>query len=237
MDGEVIYFDTDRGIGFIAGRDGNRYVFDRTDLSGAERIGKGSKVDFDPRGDRAQAVRPLGLARDRAVRSVPAAAGAAEGIAPAPFPEVSEGGPPPGIADYILRCLTSRYFAFGGRARRREFWSFALFTIPATLVPGFVALVIDFMAGNMHETAGDADFQASGAPVFMIATMALIGLGLVIPMFAVTIRRIHDIGLSGWFLLLNFIPSVGSLIILVFMLIPSQRHPNKWGQVPAGIRV
>ncbi|MDO8933008.1 MAG: DUF805 domain-containing protein, partial [Rhodocyclaceae bacterium] len=49
--------------------------------------------------------------------------------------------------------------------------------------------------------------------------------------------RLHDIGLSGWFYLLVFVPSVGSLIIFVMTLIPSQKHDNKWGPVPHGIRI
>ena len=50
-------------------------------------------------------------------------------------------------------------------------------------------------------------------------------------------RRQHDIGLSGWFYLLILIPYVGGLIIFVFTLIPSQKHDNKWGPVPYGVRV
>ena len=49
-----------------------------------------------------------------------------------------------------------------------------------------------------------------------------------------TVRRIHDIGLSGWFILLGLIPTVGNLIILVFALIPSQGKANRWGEVPPG---
>jgi uncharacterized membrane protein YhaH (DUF805 family) len=51
----------------------------------------------------------------------------------------------------------------------------------------------------------------------------------------VTVRRIHDLGLSGWFYLLVFVPYVGSLIIFVFTVMPTQKNENKWGPVPAGI--
>ena len=67
------------------------------------------------------------------------------------------------------------------------------------------------------------------AGLFFLATF--------IPSLAITVRRIHDIGLSGWFYLLILIPYIGGLIILVFTLVPSQKNDNKWGPVPEGIRV
>ena len=59
---------------------------------------------------------------------------------------------------------------------------------------------------------------------FLLATF-LPGLGM-------TVRRLHDIGLSGWLYLVILIPTFGSLIILVFALIPTQARENKWGPVP-----
>ena len=77
-------------------------------------------------------------------------------------------------------------------------------------------------------------------PPRMIATMVLPGLfvlATIVPGVAITVRRIHDIGLTGWLYLLILVPSVGGLIIFVFSLIPSQKHENKWGPVPDGIPV
>jgi uncharacterized membrane protein YhaH (DUF805 family) len=54
------------------------------------------------------------------------------------------------------------------------------------------------------------------------------------------VRRHHDVGLSGWFVLLFLLLSfvyVGSLILLVIALIPSQKHDNKWGPVPGGVPI
>ncbi len=260
MNGEIIYFDAERGIGFITGRDGNRYVFDRADLQGADlqgadlqgadRIAKGAKVEFAAEGDRARAIAPLdarGAAvvataerpaatagqRETTSGSVPPVRGSA-----GTFPqEIAEPASGLGVFAYFSRCLTSHYANFRGRARRKEFWSFALVSIPFLGAALFVGLVLDFLSGNLREVASNGDFAASGAPWLTIATGVVLGLVLIVPSIAVTVRRIHDIGLSGWFWLLTFVPSVGSLIILVFMLIRSQRHPNKWGPVPAGVRV
>ena len=60
-------------------------------------------------------------------------------------------------------------------------------------------------------------------------------LGLIIPNLAVTVRRLHDLGYSGWFILLVFIPCVGSiigLVILVFMMVEGQSQTNDYGTVP-----
>ena len=57
------------------------------------------------------------------------------------------------------------------------------------------------------------------------------------PWIGLIVRRLHDIGLTGWLYLLFFIPTVGGLIILVFALIPTQAQENQWGPVPAGVRV
>jgi uncharacterized membrane protein YhaH (DUF805 family) len=63
--------------------------------------------------------------------------------------------------------------------------------------------------------------------VFVLATL-LPGLGL-------AVRRQHDIGLSGWYSLFVLVPSLGSLVLLVFSLIPSQKRDNKWGPVPENV--
>ena len=71
-------------------------------------------------------------------------------------------------------------------------------------------------------------------------TMLLLGVfvvAMIIPSISVTVRRIHDIGLSGWFYLLILAPYVGGLILFVFALIPSQTRENRWGPVPAGIKI
>ena len=69
------------------------------------------------------------------------------------------------------------------------------------------------------------------------AAVGLFLLATFIPGLALIVRRQHDIGLSGWFYLLVLVPYVGGLIVFVFTLIPSQKHDNKWGPVPYGVRI
>ena len=113
--------------------------------------------------------------------------------------------------------------SFGGRARRKEYWGYILFwTIAATII-GITGLALDDATGTLDTIQ---------FPVIMSGLLVIWILGTFLPGLGLTIRRIHDIGLSGWFYLLVFVPSVGALIILVFTLIASQKHDNRWGPVP-----
>ena len=109
-----------------------------------------------------------------------------------------------------------QYAEFGGRARRWEFWSF-------TLGNWFLFLVLEIVA-------------AMGWPVLSrgAGLLALLySLGVFIPSIAVTVRRLHDTGRTGWWMLLGFVPIVG-LVLLVFLVQDSEPGRNRWGQNPKG---
>lgn len=65
-----------------------------------------------------------------------------------------------------------------------------------------------------------------------IGIMAIFAVLLVLPNMAVTVRRFHDTGNSGWLYLINFIPYIGGLVVFIFMVLPSQPYENKWGPHP-----
>lgn len=79
---------------------------------------------------------------------------------------------------------------------------------------------------------GDLEFGALGyAPAFLFLLLT------VLPWFALMVRRLHDIGVSGWFVLLYFVPGFNTLGVLALGLIPSKVGENPWGPVPAGVRI
>jgi len=107
---------------------------------------------------------------------------------------------------------------FSDRASRSEYWWFQLFFLVALATADF----IDVMMGDLAEVS----YNFFGTIVF---------LGLIIPNLAVTVRRLHDLGHSGWFILLVFIPCLGSifgLVILVLMVLDGQSQINDYGTVP-----
>jgi uncharacterized membrane protein YhaH (DUF805 family) len=118
--------------------------------------------------------------------------------------------------DWYLDILKNKYAMFGGRARRKEYWYFVLFNLLASIVLG----VVDGITGTYSEDAG----------------LGLLGgiyaLAVFIPSIAVAMRRLHDTGRSGWWLLLALIPILGFLVLLVFMLLDSEPGDNQYGPNP-----
>ena len=125
----------------------------------------------------------------------------------------------------MLRPL-KHYADFAGRSRAAEIWSFQLgqLIVVATVYALFAALV------GFEQGAG------TGRPVFafqvLMALLAVFLLGTLVPLVAIQVRRFHDQAMSGWFLLLGFIPYLGSLILLVFLCRPGTKGPNRYGPDP-----
>jgi uncharacterized membrane protein YhaH (DUF805 family)/cold shock CspA family protein len=233
MRGEVLHYDEDQGFGFITGADGNRYTFRREDLRRETAMPRGTAVEFQGGGGRASdvfsiAAQPTGQAADvgslaPAVTPPPAAIAQARRFGRSSDPTGSMG-----LWSYFWQGLTRNYFNFAGRARRKEFWAYCLFWVVSLLVIFGIGIFTDVEMGNL-----DSDVSAA-------VTVGLCGtfvLGTLLPGLGMTVRRLHDIGLSGWLCLLILIPSFGSLIILIFALVPTQARENKWGPVPAGVRI
>ncbi|MGE3141809.1 MAG: DUF805 domain-containing protein [Hyphomonadaceae bacterium] len=122
-----------------------------------------------------------------------------------------------GMAALIKKCL--RLYANGkGRARRKEYWSFALFSLAVV----FAAAVLDGMWNEAAGNGGDI------APV--ITGLALIALAA--PQISVSARRLHDLGLNGWLYLVVLIPYLGWLALFIATLIPGQPRDNQYGPNP-----
>ena len=128
--------------------------------------------------------------------------------------------------EWMLMPL-KRYAEFSGRSRRKEYWMFILFEIILFAVVGLVAGML-FGFGD----PGDPATGALGGAVLIL--FVLLGLALFIPALAVTVRRFHDQDKSGWFVLLTFIPYLGSLILIVFMCLEGTKGPNRFGPDPKG---
>lgn len=232
MRGEVLHYDESQGFGFITAADGNRYTFSREDLRREVPISKGVQIEFQPSGSQARDIFSIRAQ----MGSVPTAgipapdASSTPAQAPRHFGRaaVSEQSGNTGLWSYFWRGLTENYVNFRGRARRKEYWGFYLFWLIACVAIAAICLMID---GGMDNLDGYE------TPTATLVGVGLFGLATFLPGLAMIVRRQHDIGLSGWFYLLILIPYIGSLIIFVFSLIPSQKHENKWGPIPAGVRI
>ena len=120
--------------------------------------------------------------------------------------------------NWYVKCL-KQYADFSGRARRTEYWMFALFN----LIFFIVAMVIDNIAKTTIE----------GLPYGLF--YFLYSLAVLIPGLAVSVRRLHDVGKSGWMLLIALIPLIGVIWLLVLMFTDSQFGENQYGTNPKEI--
>jgi uncharacterized membrane protein YhaH (DUF805 family) len=112
--------------------------------------------------------------------------------------------------NWYLEVL-KKYAVFDGRARRTEFWMFALFTFLITLALGIVEGVL----------FGDSSFLSG-----------LYSLGVLLPSVGVSIRRLHDTGRSGWWLLITLIPILGTIVFIVFAVQEGEPGSNDYGANP-----
>jgi len=120
--------------------------------------------------------------------------------------------------NWYLKVL-KQYADFSGRARRKEYWMFTLFNV-VILIPLYLIVV----AGA---ALGSNGLVAIGAILYIGYAFAII-----IPSLAVCVRRLHDIGKSGWYYLIGFIPLVGAIILIVWFCTDSQTGENEWGSNP-----
>ena len=122
--------------------------------------------------------------------------------------------------NWYLKVL-KQYADFSGRARRKEYWMFFLFN----MIFAFLAAIIDNVVGTASPELGYGVFYG------------IYALAMFIPGLAVGVRRLHDVGKSGWMLLIALVPLVGAIWLLVLMVTDSNPGENQYGQNPKEVTV
>jgi uncharacterized membrane protein YhaH (DUF805 family) len=112
--------------------------------------------------------------------------------------------------------VLKKYAVFSGRARRMEFWYFVLFN----LVVYIVLSLIDALLGTYNIVSG----------VGLLS--GIYSLAVLIPTLSLWVRRLHDIDRTGWWILINLIPLIGTIVLLVFALMPGTPGSNRYGPDP-----
>ena len=127
-----------------------------------------------------------------------------------------------------------KYADFTGRARRTEFWLFALLIFLIEVV--FMALLsaVGGSAFLIGDPAAAAAVQMNGAIGAVLLIHFAVMLALLVPSLAVTFRRLHDTNRRGWWILLSFIPLIGALVLFIFYLLDGTPGPNRFGEDPKG---
>lgn len=115
---------------------------------------------------------------------------------------------------YFVDTLMRKYATVRGRSTRSEFWFFMLYSVIISLVIG----VLDVMIFG-----GEAEIQ----PLSLLYSLIILA-----PSIGVGVRRLHDIGRSGWWYLLWFIPVIGWIVLIVWWCMDSQKGINRFGRNP-----
>lgn len=208
MRGEILTFDPATGFGAVSGDDGQRYSLTREGLKTPASPVAGQRVDFTPEG---------GMATDVFILTP---------VHLQPAPHMKPDLETLSLWGYFKRAVRRKYVDGHGRARRKEYWGFVLFWALLSFGPILLGMTIGAVGDN-------ADIPALEVVAMVpLGIGILIYFGLLIPAITVRIRRFHDVGLSGWLILLNAIPYAGELFVFVVTVLPSQKRANVHGPIP-----
>ncbi|MFD1016614.1 DUF805 domain-containing protein [Winogradskyella rapida] len=118
--------------------------------------------------------------------------------------------------EWYLKVVRDNYANFSGRARRQEYWMFVLFnliiTIALAIVFGTLGALLDIPA--------------------LFSLYVIYALAVVIPSLAVAVRRLHDVGKSGWFYLISLIPFIGGIWLIILFATEGDQGANAYGPDP-----
>jgi uncharacterized membrane protein YhaH (DUF805 family) len=117
--------------------------------------------------------------------------------------------------------VLKQYADFNGRARRKEYWMFVLFNT----IFSILAMIFDNVFGIAIEGIGYG-------PIYLLYVLAMM-----IPSLAVAVRRLHDVGKSGWMILISLIPIIGGIWLLVLFVTDGNPGENEHGANPKEMTV
>lgn len=126
----------------------------------------------------------------------------------------------------FIEAITSvavNFLNFSGRARRSEYWYFFLFNFVVQLLLSRSSLIFDILLPTK---------MALGLARVLVSIYSLI---VFLPALAVLVRRLHDTGKSGWYLLWNLLPGIGTLIVVIRLLRDGDPGMNSYGPDPKGV--
>lgn len=197
MKGTILDFSPETNAGIISGDDQNRYSFRTSDWHGNRAPQIGDQVDFMTN-DFGQAQQIYLIAGQATFQDNP--------YAPVyPTEAVNSEEERYSAIDWFVKCVTSHYFNFSGRARRKEFWFFILIYFVISIFAGIIDSILD------NQIVG-----------------TILSIGLFIPSLAVGTRRLHDIGRSGWWQLI-YLTIIGIILLIIWWAMDTKRENNKYG--------
>lgn len=216
MKGKILDFSIQTNTGIISAEDGKRYSFVGTEWKEQAVPVRGNSVDFELN-EQGQATGVYLEMTTTPVKAGVSAQGNTLNLSPAAQENLDKAKQAfskweQGEDNYrqaIMTCF-KKYIVFSGRARRSEFWYFQLFC--------FIAMLVFTYWGTKSELMDTLGI------IFFFATL--------LPILAVTVRRLHDLGRSGWLILVALIPFIGVFVVLFWATQEGNPDHNQYGPSP-----
>jgi uncharacterized membrane protein YhaH (DUF805 family) len=123
------------------------------------------------------------------------------------------------IVDWWKKVVLKNYANFNGRARRAEYWNFAL--------ANFLSIIGFYILGFIGMASEISVLSMLGFGIYGLAALATL-----IPGIAAVVRRLHDTNKSGWYYFMALIPIAGPIILLVALFKDGDRFTNNYGDDP-----
>ncbi len=140
------------------------------------------------------------------------------------------------IKDYNLfsayKEMFKKYAQFNGRSRRSEYW-YAVLMNGIIMMAAYFILMVTILGAVI--SSREPSVASIGIVILLCLVLLLYCFAVMVPCIALGVRRLHDTGKSGLYMLFSLIPYAGSIVLIVFMAADSQPGPNQYGPNPKGM--
>lgn len=237
MQGQLLGFSPQENIGYISGDDGKRYQFSGTEWKESVLPQKGERIDFDlnESGQAISVFRGLDLKGMNAGKMR--------------FSELNQQS----HSSYLKQLQREKNYGFFewfeksmenytnilGRAGLKEFWYFHLCSLFFIIIYGIVIYIGYFWFDPLLKYLGflDEEFtivsgslESNTLQVFIIISiLGTMGMIFLLPTFAVTVRRLHDVGKSAGFMMFYF-TGIGAIPVFILCSMKTKYQDNQWGR-------
>ncbi len=229
MKGKILDFSVAQGGGLILSSDGTRYLFNADQWRGQSLPKAGQDVDFNI-DDTHKAIDIYPDVYAMPVQSQTVAKldeiGNKVGDSFNKFAtdinnslvKINSKEMPATFVDYAVQTITKNYANFNGRARRKEYWG-------TMLVYMIVAVILSML---MNITFWISEYLS----YFFVLVASIFYLATIVPIIALTVRRLHDVDKSGWWYFISLVPLIGGIWLLILLCTEGTRGENQFGADP-----
>ncbi|WP_294032990.1 DUF805 domain-containing protein [uncultured Moraxella sp.] len=229
MKGKILDFSVAQGGGLILSSDGTRYLFNADQWHGQSLPKAGQDVDFNiDDTHKAIDIYPDVYAMPAQSQTVAKLDEIGNKVGDSfnkfatdinnSLVKINSKETPATFVDYAVQTITKNYANFNGRARRKEYWG-------TMLVYMIVAVILSML---MNITFWISEYLS----YFFVLVASIFYLATIVPIIALTVRRLHDVDKSGWWYFISLVPLIGGIWLLILLCTEGTRGENQFGADP-----